>query len=101
MIRRNNPALGYAEHAAAILLEPRITVQPSQPGDGVVRSSNRVGTLLIHDRARKASRAKTVNEQCGNAGASQVFRIVDLRAKRMPALDGVMRGTAGVGSGTK
>lgn len=36
MIKHNDPALGYSEHGDAILLEPRITAQPSQPGDDVV-----------------------------------------------------------------
>jgi hypothetical protein len=36
-IKCNDPALGYTKHADAILLEPRVTVEPFQPGDGVVR----------------------------------------------------------------
>jgi hypothetical protein len=31
--KRNEPALGYTKHADSILLEPRVTVEPSQPGD--------------------------------------------------------------------
>ena len=74
MIKRNDPALGYTEHADAILLEPRMTVQPSQPGNSLVRCLPPRQKLLIHDRVRNAPRAKTVNEQCGNAGTSQFFR---------------------------
>ena len=76
MIKRNDPGLGYTVHGDAILLEPH-AVQSSQPGDSLVRCRPPRHNLLIHDRGSKGPASKTVNDKCGNAGASQFFRIVD------------------------
>jgi hypothetical protein len=85
-VERNDPALGYTKHADAILLEPRVTVEPSQPGGGIVCRLPACQQLLIDDRVRPAARAKTVNEQCGNAGASQLVGIVDFTLETDPSV---------------